>query len=139
MALRTVASAVGVLVSTALMSQASASCVIQQAMNNIEYGYIQLNAQNAREMMPMLDELKKLIPSGNNDLPTGLQISPQASRRFEKISFDVLKVRSGGMILSAYVRDARVIAKMAQVAENVRKGQEYSERSPDGFYYRSCS
>ena len=39
------------------------------------------------------------------------------------------------MILSAYVRDARVIAKAAQVAENARKGKEYGDNDPDAFYY----
>jgi hypothetical protein len=126
----------GALVSAALSSQAPASCLLEQALHNIEIGAIKLTGEYGREMMPILNELKKLTPkNSNSDLPIGLQMSPQASQRFERLSFDILKLRSQRMILSAYVRDARVIAKAAQVAENVRKGKEYGDKDPDFFYY----
>jgi hypothetical protein len=98
--------------STAVAAQASAAgCVLEQALHNIEYGAIQLKAEYARETIPILDEMQRLLPNNStNSLPTGLQLSPRASQRFEKISFDLLKIRSQGMILSAYVRDARVIS-----------------------------
>lgn len=81
------------LLSTTLAVPAPAICIIEQAMHNIEFGAIQLNADYARQMKPMLGEMEKLMPkNGSNGLPAGLQMSPQASRRFEKMSFDVLKL-----------------------------------------------
>ena len=124
----------GALLSTALASQAPADCLLEQAMHNMEYGYIQLKGEHATKMAPILDEMKKIPGGGNNDLPSGLQMSPQASQRFQKLSFDLLKIRSQVMILSAYVRDARVITKAAQIAENMRKGKSYDEKDPDFFY-----
>jgi hypothetical protein len=126
------------LLSTALAAQASAAgCVLEQALHNIEYGAIQLNAEYARETIPILDEMHRLLPNNStNNLPTGLQLSARASQRFEKISFDLLKIRSQGMILSAYVRDARVIGRAAQVARNMLNGKDYTDKDPDYFYFQ---
>jgi hypothetical protein len=126
------------LLSTALAAQASAAgCVLEQALHNVEYGAIQLNAQYARQMTPILDEMQRLLPNNStNSLPTGLQLSPGASQRFEKISFDLLKMRSQEMILSAYVRDARVIGRAAQVARNMLNGEDYTDKDPDYFYFQ---
>jgi hypothetical protein len=124
------------ILSTALAAQASAAgCVLEQALHNIEYGAIQLNADYARQMTPMLDEMERLLPNSSNGLPTGLQLSPRTSQRFEKLSFDLLKIRSGEMILSAYVRDARVIGRAAQVAHNMLNGKDYTDKDPDYFYF----
>jgi len=126
------------LLSTALAAQASAAgCVLEQALHNIEYGAIQLKAEYARQMRPILDEMQRLLPNNSaNNLPTGLQLSPRASQRFEKLSFDLLKIRSQEMILSAYVRDARVIGRAAQVAHNILNGKDYTDKDPDYFYFQ---
>jgi hypothetical protein len=121
----------------ALASQAQASCVLEQAMHNIEYGTIQLKAEYARQMTPILDEMKRLLPNNNtNNLPTGLQMSPRVSERFEKLSFDLLKIRAQEMILSAYQRDARVIGRAAQVAHHMLNGKDYTDKDPDYFYFQ---
>jgi len=120
---------------TTLSSQAPASCLLEQAVHNIEIGAIKLTAEYGRQMMPLPKDLEKLKPKNGNDLPTGLHLSPQAYQRFERLSFDLLRLRGQRMILSAYVRDVRVIAKAAQVAENMRKGKEYTDKDPDFFYY----
>jgi hypothetical protein len=106
-------------------------------MHNIESGYINLRGDYGQQMKPLLDEMRKITPAGNGNgnLPIGLQMSPQVAKRFEKLSFDLFVIRLRAMILSAYVRDARVIARMAQVATNVRRGRDYNEKDPDYFYF----
>src|SRR5258708_1145744 len=87
-------------------SGGSASCVLEQAMHNIESGYINLRGDYGQQMKALLDEMRKITPAGNGNgnLPIGLQMSPQVAKRFEKLSFDLFVIRLRAMILSAYVR-----------------------------------
>jgi hypothetical protein len=78
-----------------MTSQAHASCLLEEAKHNVEYGYIQLRAELARQMMPIIDEIEKMTPNNDSNLPIGLQLSPQASRRYEQLGFEFDNVDAG--------------------------------------------
>ena len=124
------------LLSTALAWPAAAGCVMFQAMGNIENGYIQIRGENAKKMQPVLDEFEHLGgPNLRPNIPIGTQLSPQDLRRFQELRFEILKIRSRGMVLSAYVRDMRLIAKLSEIARNITlQGRDYKDGSPDAAY-----
>ena len=119
-------------------SVAHAQCVLEQAMSQLEYYNINVNAEVAKGEIPILAEEKAIGEKAKNpDLPVGQQLPPQDVDRINDLNSQLAMLHARKMINSNYLRDARAIAKMAALAEAVRHGRTYSDNDPDIFYYRA--
>jgi hypothetical protein len=128
---------VAALIVCSLARPASAGCILEQAMSQLEFYNIHLNADIATRIKPILDEQTAIGDKAKNpNLPIGPQISPQDVNRFNELRSELLILQANKLNNSGYLRDARVIAKMSKVAEAVRRGRSYGDNDPDIFYFR---
>jgi hypothetical protein len=88
-------------------------------------------------MMPLLHEQEAINEQAKDpNMPIGPQLRPDQVARFTEINRETLTIRAKEIALSGYIRDARAIVKMAEIALGVRRGFTYAENSPDHFYHQ---
>jgi hypothetical protein len=111
-------------------------CQLEEAMRRLEDYNRNLNAELAREQMPVLTTLQTLTSKAKNPgLPTGAQLTKADQDRFQQLREQLLTLQARGIVNSGYLRDSRVITRAAKVAYDMSQGRTYDEKDPDFFYY----
>jgi hypothetical protein len=123
-----------ILLATFVASPAPA-CPLIEAMNRLEQYNIQLNSQYAQSDLPLLEELSAITSTAKNpNLPTGQQLTHAQNARFMEIRFELIQHDGMVALNSGYLRDARAIAKAADITHQIRLGRKFAPDSPDRFY-----
>jgi hypothetical protein len=111
-------------------------CPLEEALRRLEDYNRNLNAQLAREHMPVITEMKAINEKAKNpSLPIGAQLSKPDLDRFQQLREQRLALQAREIVNSGYLRDSRVIARAAKVAYDVSQGRTFDEKDPDFFYY----
>ena len=113
----------------ALARPASAQlCPLEEAINHLEDNNVQLKADLTEKQKPILRELDEL-----NSHPKG-QPASDAVDRARQLRSRLIKLQMTYATNSGYLRDARAIAKTADIAYELRNGRVVESNSPDQFY-----
>jgi hypothetical protein len=99
-------------------------CPLEEAIHRLESTNVQLKADLIEKQRPLLRELDELNSHAKNQNPD----------RLRQLRSDVLKLQMTYATNSAYLRDARAIAKTADIAYQLRNGRVIESNSPDQFY-----
>jgi hypothetical protein len=119
---------------------AAERCILKQAMHNLEYYNVQLNGQKAEEQCPLLEEMRQLTYTAKDqNLPIGQQLTRPQLQRFNQIRFQLIQHQAIAAVNSGYLRDARVIAKAADMAHQFRLGRTLPPNSPDFTYWNPAA
>jgi len=111
-------------------------CPLEEAMKRLEDYNIARRGQAAKEQLPLMTELQAIVSKAKNpSLPTGAQLSKTDQDRFQQIREKLLTFQAQEIVNSGYLRDSRVIAQAAKIANDIRMGRSFDEKSPDFFYY----
>jgi hypothetical protein len=111
-------------------------CPLEDALRLIQNYSVELNARIADQEMPLMRSMEQLSEKGaaHPDRPVGESLTPAERTQFQELRFHMLQLDTQKIGISGYLRDARVISKMAEVAYATSQAHTYAENDPD-FYY----
>jgi hypothetical protein len=114
-----------VVVLMALVSPALAElCPLEEAIHRLESTNVQLKADLIEKQRPLVRELDELNSHAKSQNPD----------RLRQLRSDLVKLQMTYATNSDYLRDARAIAKTADIAYQLRNGRVIEGNSPDQFY-----
>ena len=99
-------------------------CPLEEAIHHLESANVQLKADLIEKQQPLLRELDELNSHAKNQNPDRLQ----------QLRSDLVKLQMTYATNSDYLRDARAIAKTADIAYQLRNGRVIESNNPDQFY-----
>jgi hypothetical protein len=103
-------------------------CPLEEAIHRLETANAELKADLIEKQRPMLRELDEL-----NSHAKGPPAADAAGRS-QQLRSDLVKLQMTYATNSGYLRDARAIAKAADIAHELRDGRVIENNSPDQFY-----
>src|SRR5215472_1449814 len=101
-------------------------CPLEEAMHRLEDNNVHLKADLTEKQKPILRDLDEL--SAKSPPPSG------AVDQVQRLRSRLIKLQMTYATNSGYLRDARAIAKTADVAYELRNGRVVDSHSPDQFY-----
>jgi len=101
-------------------------CPLEEAMHRLEDNNVHLKADLTEKQKPILRELDEL--SAKSPPPSG------AVDHLQQLRSRLVKLQMTYATNSGYLRDARAIAKTADIAYELRNGRVVDSHSPDQFY-----
>lgn len=117
-----------------LATPASAQlCPLEDAIHRLEDDNAHLKAELAEKQKPLLRELDELGSHAKSRNPAGGQPSREVDR-VQQLRSQLIKLQMTYATDSGYLRDARAIAKTADIAYQLRNGRVVENNSPDQFY-----
>ena len=102
-------------------------CPLEEAIHRLETANAELKADLIEKQRPVLRELDELNSHKG-------QPAADAADRSQQLRSDLIKLQMTYATNSGYLRDARAIAKAADVAYQLRNGRIVESNSPDQFY-----
>jgi len=102
-------------------------CPLEEAIHRLETANAELKADLIERQRPVLRELDELNSHKG-------QPAADAADRSQQLRSDLIKLQMTYATNSGYLRDARAIAKAADVAYQLRNGRIVEGNSPDQFY-----
>jgi len=102
-------------------------CPLEEAIHRLETANAELKADLIERQRPVLRELDELNSHKG-------QPAADAADRSQQLRSDLIKLQMTYATNSGYLRDARAIAKAADVAYQLRNGRIVESNSPDQFY-----
>jgi hypothetical protein len=108
-------------------------CPLEEAIHRLESTNVQLKADLIEKQQPLLRELDELNSRAKKQAPDRQQFSEE-SGRLQQLRSELIKLQMTYATNSGYLRDARAIAKTAEVAYQLRNGRVIESNSPDQFY-----
>jgi len=102
-------------------------CPLEEAIHRLETANAELKADLIEKQRPVLRELDELNSHKG-------QPAADAAGRSQELRSDLVKLQLTYATNSGYLRDARAIAKAADVAYQLRNGRIVESNSPDQFY-----
>ena len=102
-------------------------CPLEEAIHRLESANAELKADLTERQRPVLRELDELNSHKG-------QPAADAAGRSQELRSDLVKLQLTYATNSGYLRDARAIAKAADVAYQLRNGRIVESNSPDQFY-----
>jgi len=124
-----------VLLSTTFGPPAVAHCAIDEAMHRVETYSAHSRSEIAKKTLPLLHEQEEINwRAKHSNLALGQK--QQDLIRALQLNVQIMVLRSEDLAHSGYLRDARVIVKVANVALKVRDGATIDDGHPDAFYHK---
>jgi hypothetical protein len=108
-------------------------CPLEEAIHRLESTNVQLKADLIEKQRPVLRELDELDGRAKNQ-NSDQQRSSDEGGRLQQLRSDLIKLQMTYATNSGYLRDARAIAKTADIAYQLRNGRVIESNSPDQFY-----
>lgn len=112
-------------------------CPLNEAVIALQHGAQARSAQIiGQQELPLIHEMEVLTRKGeaHPNQPLAESLSATDLRLFQDARFKMLVLEAQRGFVSGYVRDAKVIEKLADVAEAERNGRTYETNDPDAFY-----
>jgi hypothetical protein len=103
-------------------------CPLEEAIHRLESANAELKADLIEKQRPVLRQLDELSSHAKG------QPAADATGRLPQLRSDLIKLQMTYATNSGYLRDARAIAKAADVAYQLRNGRVVENNSPDQFY-----
>jgi hypothetical protein len=106
-------------------------CSLEEAIRRLESSNVELKAELIEKQRPVLHELDELNSRAKNQNPDR---SANEGGRLQQLRSELIKQEMTYATNSSYLRDARAIAKTADIAYQLRNGRVIESNSPDQFY-----
>jgi len=107
-------------------------CPLEEAIHRLESANAELKADLIEKQTSVLRELDELSSHAKNPNPD--RLSADEAGRLQQLRSDLIKLQMTYAANSGYLRDARAIAKTADIAYQLRNGRVIESNSPDQFY-----
>jgi hypothetical protein len=120
--------AAAVLLATLARPASAQLCPLEEAINHLEDNNVHLKADLTEKQKPILRELDELNSHAKSQPPS------DAVDRAQQLRSRLIKLQMTYATNSGYLRDARAIAKTADIAYELRNGRVVESNSPDQFY-----
>jgi hypothetical protein len=108
-------------------------CPLEDALHRLESTNAELKADLIEKQRPLLRELDELSSQAKNQNADRRPPSDEVDR-LQHLRSDLIKLQMTYATNSGYLRDARAIAKTADIAYQLRNGRVIESNSPDQFY-----